>query len=142
MKNFLVGLLLLTPFSVLAEGQIVDPDKTPTWTITCEYPVEREDGTPLAINEIAKVEFYVSPDKSDWISAGENTTACRQVYNLTDVADGQYYYTVTATDTEGRASLFSINSPDANIDDPGYVALVVKRVKPPKPAMGLSGEAS
>jgi hypothetical protein len=138
--NKFLGILLLLPGLVLAEGQIVNPNITPTWTVTCEYPTEREDNTQLLRNEIAKVEFYVSTDKTDWRPAGENASACRQVYNLTDIADGQYYYTTIAVDTDGRMSLMSIDAP--SVGESGYTALVVKRPSLPKPPTGHDGAAS
>jgi len=33
--------------AVNGEGQIVDPTLTPTMTLTCQYPIEREAGTTL-----------------------------------------------------------------------------------------------
>ena len=132
MKKYLVGILLLIPSMVLAEGTLVDPAQTPTWTITCTDPIEREDGTPLAVGEIATRNFFVSPDQVSWTPAGSNTTECKQVYDLSAVADGQYYYTATAVDIDGRESVYS----------PDIAALEVKRIQPPRPPTGLSGAAS
>lgn len=133
---FLIGLALAgAVVTASAEGTVVDPTITPTLTITCIDPVEREDGTPLAIGEIATRNFFVSATApgaaKNWTPAGSNNTACRQVYDLGAVIDGQYYYTATAVDTDGRESAFA----------PGVVALEVKRLAPPKPPNGLSGSA-
>lgn len=123
--------------TAFAEGQVVDPTITPTYTITCEYPIEREDGTPLAINEIAKVNFFVSQDKVTWTPAGSNTSACRQVYDLSSIPDGQYYYTGTTVDTEARES---IKGSDAI--PPLFAAIVVKRIAKPGIFRSFSGLAS
>ena len=111
----------------------VDPNKTPTFTLTCQYPVEREDGTQLAVGDIAQINFFVSTGTvGNWTPAGTNTNACRQVYNLADVPDGNYFYTATAIDTEGRESDYS----------PEVVSLEVKRIQAPKAPTGLQGLAS
>ena len=111
----------------------VDPNKTPTFTLTCQYPIEREDGKPLAIEEIAQINFFVSTGTvGNWTPAGTNTNACRQVYDLSGVADGDYFYTATATDNDGRESVYA----------PEVVALTVKRIQAPKAPTGLQGLAS
>lgn len=115
-----------------AEGLEVDPTQTPTYTLTCIDPIEREDNTPLAVGEIATRNFFVSQDKTDWQPAGSNTSACRQVYDLSQVPDGQYYYTATVIDTDGRESIYS----------PSIAAVLVKRIQAPRPPTGLSGSAS
>ena len=139
MKKYLAALLLV-PMMALAEGPVVDPTITPTWTITCVDPIERMDGTALLPGELANREFFVSQDVGavkTWTLAGSNSTACRQVYDLIDVIDGQYYYTVTAIDSEGR------HSDKAYDADPStLVSLEVKRIQPPRPPSGLTGSAS
>jgi len=126
--------LTLLSFAAAADGPVFDPTITPALTLTCDYPVKREDGTPLALDEIAQVDFYVSTDGASWQPAGANTAACRQVYDLSEAQDGQYYYTVTATDTAGRISIYG-----ADAATPEVVALVVKRIAPPANPTGLTG---
>jgi len=101
-------------------AETIDPSITPTKTLTCDMPVERTDGTPLAISEIAQIRFYVSTDQSTWQQAGTNTV-CLQVYDLSGVADGTYWYTADAVDSEGRES----------IKNPQAAELIVKRLSPP-----------
>jgi len=137
MKKYILIASMLLPFTAMA-SITVDPTITPTYTLTCVDPIEREDGTPLAIGEIAIREFFVSTDKSNWTQAGSNTSTCRQVYDLSAVPDGQYYYSATVTDTDGRQSQQSA------IFDPvtGYASVIVKRLANPKAATGFSGVAS
>ena len=116
-----------------AEGPVVDPNLTPQKILTCDYPVTRTDGTPLAVDEIATINFFVSQDvgvDKTWTPAGSNDTACRQVYDLTAVPDGQYYYSASALDTGGRESVVS----------PNYVPLVLQRIAPPETVQGLRWE--
>lgn len=136
-KNILMicmcAMVLAVVTEARAEGPVVDPTITPTMTMTCNYPIEREDGTPLAIGEIAKVNFFVSPSLTtpDWQPAGSNDTECKQVYDLTQVQDGQYYYTGTITDTDQRESIYGANAVPAE-----YWAVVVKRLANPRHQTG------
>ena len=130
-----VPLLLLLSFNVFANELTFDPNIAgqTTLTITCNYPIEREDGTALAINEIAKVNFFVEKDGvGGYLPAGENTTACKQVYDLSPVPDGVYVYVVTAVDTEGRESQHSLTN----------VTAMVKRLANPNAPASVSGSRS
>ena len=113
-------------WSAILCAETIDPTITPTKTLTCDMPVERTDGTPLALNEIAQVRFYVSTDRTTWQQAGSNTV-CLQSYDLSGVADGTYWYTADAVDTEGRES---IKSPQA-------AELIVKRLSAPAPPLNF-----
>lgn len=141
--GFVALIAFLLPLKSYAEGPIVDPVLNPTYTITCTDPIAREDNTPLAINEIAVRNFHVSTDKTTWQPAGDNTTECTQVYDLSAVDDGQYYYTVSISDTDGRQSVLAIDNPEnATTGELGYTAIVVKRIAPPRPPSGLTGTSS
>ena len=118
--------VLLALFVTSVAAEEIDPTITPSKTLTCTLPVERTDGTPLAVDEIAQVRFYVSQDGSTWTQNGTNTV-CLQVYDLTNVADGQYYYTADVVDTEGRESEKS----------PQVADLLVKRIAPPASPSGV-----
>lgn len=111
-----------------------DPTKADqdTLTLTCKYPIEREDNTPLAIDEIAYVSFWVKKDGGALEPAGTNNAECKQVYDLTDVADGEYVYVVSTTDTGGRTSIMS----------PDWVTLLVKRLANPRQVQDLTGTLS
>jgi len=135
--GFAVFIAIVIVFAVLAfmddanaEGPVLDPSITPQKILTCDYPVTRTDGTPLAVGEIATINFFVSQDtgpNKTWAPAGSNDTACRQVYDLTAIPDGQYYYSATAVDTGGRESAVS----------PNYAPLVLQRLAPPETVQGL-----
>ena len=129
MKKLISIFLFL--FMLPAWALEVDPGEKPTFTITCDYPTEREDGTALTQAEIAQINFYVSTDQSTWTPAGFNTSACRQVYDLSQIADGQYYYAATTIDTAGRESIRSM-----------VVDLLVKRSSDPNPPANLQGTAT
>lgn len=137
MKKLYIFILMLFTLSAFAEGPVVDPTITPTWTVTCNYPIEREDGTALAINEIARVEFKVSQDKTTWQPAGQNNAECKQIYDLTNVPDGQYYYTPLTVDTNGRQSVLAYDADPLEVS-----ALVVKRIANPNHPTGVQGAAS
>ena len=138
MKNLLaltltIWLSVFIAATAQANNVTLDPSISgqTTLTITCDYPIEREDGTSLAINEIARVQFYVEKDGA-FAQAGQNTTACRQVYDMSAIPDGVYVYSVTAIDTEGRESAQSIE----------VVTALVKRLALPRSPAGVNGAVS
>lgn len=118
LSKALLGLsLLATP--VLADIT-VDPNITPTAVLSCTLPIEREDGTALAINEIATINFYAGTTVGDYTDT-IGMLSCSMSIDVTALTDAPYYYVVTAVDTDGRESVHS----------PMYT-LTVKRVKPPR----------
>ena len=116
--NKLLLALALLPSLALAD-MTVDPVITPTAILSCQLPVEREDGTPLAVNEIATINFYAGTTIGDYTDT-IGMTSCSMSIDITKLVDAPYYYVVTAVDTDGRESMYS----------PMYT-LTVKRVKPP-----------
>lgn len=131
-QSILFALTLFIGFVSIkaAIAQTVNIDPTipgqQTLTIMCEYPVEREDGTPLAINEITQINFWVTKNGSR-TAAGTNTIACQQVYDMTQVLDGSYLYTASTLDTDGRES----------VDTVVGVTVIIKRIAPPKSPFGM-----
>ncbi len=133
--KYLLPFLLLLSFNVLANSLSFDPNipGNSTLTITCEYPIAREDGTKLDINEIATVKFFVEKNGvGGYLPAGENATACRQVYDMSQVPDGAYVYVVTAVDTDGRESQFSATN----------VTALVKRIAVTNAPANVTGTKS
>jgi len=130
----LAAMLLMSPFMALANELTFDPTLPDqrVLTVNCGYPVARTDGTPLAIDEIAKVTFYVKnkgePDEA-YVLVGENTTECKKVFDMTKEADGSYTYAVKTWDTEARIGDYSTE----------VVNAIVKRVAPPGVNPGVTG---
>ena len=136
MKTLLATILLtVTTLTHAAVTITLDPSLAgqTQFTIRCNDPIARTDGTPLAVGEIAERVFWVSTDKQNWTEAGRNNAACQQVYDATQIADGTYYYTVSAIDTDGRQSIRAI---DGNPNE--VITAVVKRLPPPAAPAGLS----
>jgi len=135
MKYLLFLLAILLSGGATANELTFDPTLSgeTTLTLTCEYPIEREDNTPLAIGEIAKVKFFVEKDGvGGFVPAGENATACKQIYDVTQIVDGVYVYKATVVDTDGRESVMSTD----------FVTAMVKRLANPKSTLGLTGSKS
>lgn len=111
--------LLLIPFSAYA----VDPAIEPETILNCDMPVQREDDTALAIDEIMLVSFYLSDTSGGYtISTPYQTNIiCQVVIDNTVLSDGTYYLVGTATDTDWRASVPSVERTH-----------IVKRIAPPK----------
>ncbi len=121
-----ISLVGWSVFIGLALAETIDPNQVQTKVLTCNMPVERTDGTALAVDEIAQVRFYVSQDQTTWTPAGTNTV-CQQNYDLTEVPDGTYWYTADVVDTEGRESIKSLE----------VAELIVKRIASPAAPSGL-----
>lgn len=100
-----------------------------TLTITCDFNLMREDNTPMVIGEIAYASYYISTNNGPFINANVNTPTCRQVFDMTQLADAKYIYAVTETDTDGRESVHSLE----------LVTALVKRLSLPKSPTGLTG---
>lgn len=129
----MAALLILTAFLLAENAQAleIDPTITPTKTLVCEYPVTREDGSALALDEIAKVKAYGGSQAGSYdIVVGENATACRVLVDFAEVPDGTYYYTMTVIDTAGRESQFYTPAEQ----------VVVKRIAPPGAVQNLRWE--
>jgi hypothetical protein len=132
-QSILFALILFTSFAfykaAFAVTLNIDPSlpEQQQLTIECVYPIARTDGTALALNEIAQVNFYVTKDGAR-TAAGSNNTACRQVYDMSNVSDATYIYSVTALDTDNRES----------IDSPEVVTAIVKRLTNPNSPKGLT----
>jgi len=123
MSGFILLFLLVALLDCrVALAVEVDPNLQDSKTFTCTLPVSRTDGTALAVDEIAEVRFYESEDQTVWTQVGTNTV-CLQVYSLTDIPDGTYYYTADVVDTDGRESIKS----------PEVAVLTVKRLASPAP---------
>ena len=123
---FIVCMLVLLYVAELrAEGPVIDPAINPTATLVCEMPVTREDRTPPAQGDLAMIRFFQSGDNSTWAQAG-TSTECSLVLDFAAMPEGQYYYTATAVDVDGRESARATAHP-----------FVLRRIQPPTPPTGL-----
>ena len=140
-KILLAAVAAMIPFTAMSEGLIYDPWDTPAIQLTCQYPIEREDGTPLLLTEIGSVEFYLTGPNSiepiAWgASLGSNIIACEYLMSTVGLADGQYYVTATTTDTDLRVSQYAA---DIAVTIGAYAFEISSYVKPPKAMTGLTG---
>lgn len=134
--KYLVLLIALLPFS--AQCDTVQWSKG--YLANCDNPVERVDGTALAISEIARVEYYLSTD--DLLAGKERTELTGVVYTVLmsggcsssyvdtkRISVGTYYAYAVAFDTDARESVASVNH-----------EIVVQKARP-KSATGLRIDA-
>ena len=107
----LVG--LFWSVNVEAEGAVYNVIQTPEKTWTCTLPTARTDGTPVAPEELASVEYYVvsapAPDGAVLSPSvvqvlDDARPACSQVIDFLTLPLGQNYIFARVTDTEGRQS--------------------------------------
>jgi len=128
-------LLLITVFTcltacvmpVFAEGPIIDPTITSERTLTCTLPVEFTDNTPIPVGGVTEVRFKRSTDGLTWVQIG-TSTECRYVDNISELPEGQYYYTATAI-AQGQESANS-----------NVVAQELRITRIPKPVTTLGWE--
>jgi len=116
MKQLILAVLLLIPS--ISFG--IDPSISPSTPVICDKPIEREDGTPLATNEIAWIKLY--RDDGTGKALVDQSVECSFVIDNTILPDNSYIYNVTATDLGDRESTYSND-----------VLHQIQRVTPPKP---------
>lgn len=76
-------------------------------TLSWIAPVEREDGSPISMSEIAGYRVYFSETEGDYSNdVTVNDSSTMQV-TLKDLPEGTYYIVVTTYDMYGRESGFS-----------------------------------
>ncbi len=117
----IVGWLIM--FAVLNAYALtinIDPTITPEKVLKCNMPVEREDGTPLALYEIEEVKFYSGTAPGDYVETATDTI-CQLTVLTADLPDGNYYKVASVVDVAGRPSPYSEEW-----------VLVVKRVSVPR----------
>ena len=119
MRLFIVLLLLALP----VQAKVVQWSKG--YTAGCDNPTEREDGTPLSVEEINRVVYQITQDGStvyEILMMG----GCKDTYVDTKsfVPAGEYLLHGYTVDTEGQES--SLSSPG--------VTLTVQKAKPKAPS--------
>ncbi len=67
----------------------------------------REDGSALAVNEVAGYRVYYGVDSGNYTDTIEVEGALVQGLDVKDIPAGEYYFTLTVLDAEGRESDYS-----------------------------------
>ena len=83
------------------------PKPPPVISLSWIAPVEREDGTPLAMAEIAGYRVYYGTSKGDYTSEVELKGSSTMEITLENLVSGIYYFVVTTVDEDGRESVNS-----------------------------------
>lgn len=120
-----IGVIAIGIQLASAEGEVIDPQVSPARTLVCDMPVTRADGAPLAIDEIARIDFYQSADGILWEQI-DSAETCYMALDLAAMDTGQYYYQVRSVDLNGRESEAS-----------NIVPFELRRVQPPAAVTNL-----
>ena len=70
-------------------------------------PVEREDGTPISMSEIAGYRVYYGMSEGDYTNEVDISDRGTMQATLSGLLSGIYYIVVTTYDMEGRESSYS-----------------------------------
>ena len=134
MKTLLLMLSMLITFNVSAYDLTFDPNLpgNSTLTITCNFKLERANGEIIAIGDIAKASYYISTNGGTFVNINADTPTCEQVFDMSQVTDGDYVYAVTEIDSDGRESELSSSR----------LSVLVKRLAPPGAPDGVTGSKS
>jgi hypothetical protein len=86
-----------------------DPPPVAGGTINLSWiaPVEREDGTPISMSEIAGYRVYYGTTAGDYPNMVEIDGNDTMDTTISDLVTGTYYIVVTTFDMEGRESIHS-----------------------------------
>jgi hypothetical protein len=71
-------------------------------------PVEREDGTPITMAEIAGYRVYYGTEPGLYTNQLGVTGSDTMAATLSGLASGTYYITITTLDSNGRESAHSL----------------------------------
>ena len=83
--------------------QGVTQDVALSWTA----PVEREDGTPISMSEIAGYRVYYGTSEGNYPNKLDIADSYNMQATLSNLVSGTYYIVVTSYDMDGRESAFS-----------------------------------
>jgi len=99
--KYLSCLLFAITLSACFDESTVTPDTVRNITVTWERPTERQDGGPLALDEIYGYKIHYSLSSSE---ANETTIetfdGSAESYDLTLNETGEYTFTITTIDTD------------------------------------------
>jgi fibronectin type 3 domain-containing protein len=76
-------------------------------TVSWIAPVEREDGTPISMSEIAGYRVYYGKSQGDYTRQVDIKKSSVMSATLSNLVAGIYYLVVTTIDDAGRESAFS-----------------------------------
>ena len=76
-------------------------------TLSWIAPVEREDGTPISMSEIAGYRVYYGTSQGNYSNQVEVAGSATMQVTLSNLVAGTYYIVVTTYDNDGRESDFS-----------------------------------
>jgi len=74
-----------------------------SWTA----PVEREDGTPISMSEIAGYRVYYGTSEGNYPNEIDIADSYNMQATLSNLVSGTYYIVVTVYDMDGRESAYS-----------------------------------
>lgn len=127
-KATLATIVLAFSINSIAQTYTIDPTipGQSKVQISCDMPIEREDGTILAIDEIKQINYYIT--KNDVrIAEPIISSDCVEIFDLSTVEDGKYVYSITAVDVDHRESK----------EAPTHVTVNVKRLAPSTPPLNI-----
>jgi len=76
-------------------------------TLSWVAPVEREDGTPISMAEIAGYRIYYGDTEGDYSNEVDVSDGDTMQVTLRDLPAGTYYIVLTTLDMDGRESIHS-----------------------------------
>lgn len=86
---------------------IVPAEVTPVVSLSWVAPVEREDGAPISMAEIAGYRIYYGTSKGGYKEQMHINDSSIMHATLSGLATGTYYMVVTTLDVDGRESTYS-----------------------------------
>lgn len=133
MKKLILAILLFPLVALAVDLGIIDPtiEGSKTLLLTCKKPLRYTDNTDIAVDEVVNIQWKVSVDGGVEVDAGDKTIECKQIIDLTQVADGDYVYRATAW-ARGKESELSAD----------FVRATVKRLPNSNPPTGITGTVS
>lgn len=107
--NYLLALILVLPLAACSggDGGLASGSGSGVVNLSWVAPSEREDGTALALSEIAGFRIYygtVSGDYQNHLDVNDSSAVQAQVAG---VPSGTYYVVLTTVDADGRESSYS-----------------------------------
>ena len=76
-------------------------------TLSWIAPAEREDGSPIAMSEIAGYRIYYGETEGDYSNEVDVSDGDTMQVTLKNLPAGTYYIVLTTLDSDGRESIFS-----------------------------------